>query len=282
MAAQRPPRVVVGIEDPGNCGSALAFAAHEARLAGLQVALVHVGIPAAKDVRVHHSLEDAMAALRELTAGALDITCEVRPGRAAEVLPELSHQARLLVVQHRRLSRLTRHRIPSTAVAVAARVRSRIVSVPEDWTCPPGSRGRIAVGVDAVDEEAEHLLDVAFVMAAAQNTRLLVLHGWAMTTAYDDALVDATMAEEWRTTYRTRLDAVLEPLRARRPGVQVDAEVVHKAPAKALVQQSASVDLLIIGQGRLVHPLVSGLGSVARAVLEDSACPVEVVGGASS
>jgi nucleotide-binding universal stress UspA family protein len=33
----------------------------------------------------------------------------------------------------------------------------------------------------------------------------------------------------------------------------------------------------VLGRGRLEHPLVSHLGSVARAVIRDAACPVEVV-----
>ena len=53
--------------------------------------------------------------------------------------------------------------------------------------------------------------------------------------------------------------------------------MVHEEAGRALLERSATSRLLLVGQGRLVHPLVDRLGSVPRAVLLEADCPVEVV-----
>jgi nucleotide-binding universal stress UspA family protein len=152
-----------------------------------------------------------------------------------------------------------------------------MVSVPEDWVGRPGGRRRIVAGVDAVDDDTDELLKCAFARAAGNEARLSLLHAWSMSSGYDDALVDAKLEEEWSTTYRNRLRARLDALHLTAADVDVELVVVHQAASKALVEHSSGADLLMVGRGRSVHPLLHGLGSVPRKVLEDSRCPVEVV-----
>lgn len=279
MIDHAPPPVLVGVDDLGDSHAALSYAAAEADISGSALMLVHVteGAVAIDPGGENVNLLDAERYVREATEGRVKVETAVRQGPVAPTLAELSRTASLVVVEHRRMSRLGRHRLPSVAGQLAGRVRSRIVSVPEDWAVPAARRGRIVVGLDALDSEADELLQRAVARASRDGARLLLVHAWSMSSAYDNALVEANVEEEWRATYQRRLNQRLDAAHLGRPEVDVEILVIHQTPAKALVEISDEADLLLLGRGRSVHPLVNGLGSVPRAVLEDSRCPVEVV-----
>jgi nucleotide-binding universal stress UspA family protein len=278
--SDRDPRpVVVGLDDLPETHAALSLAAREADVESLGVELVHISRSGegGLDHAPTTDLGCAERCVHDLTDGRVAVVSSIRSGPVEEVLVDLSRHASLLVLEHRRMTRLERHRLPSTAVRVAGHVHCRIVSVPCDWSPALAARGCITVGIDAVDGETEGLLEHAFNQAVRDGARLQLVHAWCMSSQYDDAIVDATVEEEWGAGYRHRLDAMLDPHRARHPEVEVEVDVVHQTAPKALVDRSRTSDRLILGRGRLVHPLVDRLGSVPRAVLEDSRCPVEVV-----
>jgi pimeloyl-ACP methyl ester carboxylesterase len=117
----------------------------------------------------------------------------------------------------------------------------------------------------------------AFARAAELEAELTVVHGWQLPSGYDDAIVDETAVDDWRTRYLQVLHRRLVPLTETHPTVTAAVEIRHLHPADALIQAAKDSDLVVLGRGRLEHPLVSHLGSVARAVIRDAACPVEVV-----
>jgi nucleotide-binding universal stress UspA family protein len=149
--------------------------------------------------------------------------------------------------------------------------------VPQDWQESAIPTSWVTVGIDAVDPQTDHLVQVGFELAAAHAARLRLVHAWSMSTPYDDAVVDAAVEEEWARAYRCRLEELLVPHRAAHPSVTVAVEVVHQDAAKALLHWSEKSDLVVLARGRSVHPLVDGLGSVPRALLEDARCPVQVL-----
>ena len=269
--------VAVGFDGTSDARPALAFAAHEADIRGTHLHLVHVIDPNGVASVGAPDFETAAKWVRDMTGGRVETVVSTRCGSVQDVLADVSRDVELLVVEHRRLSGLRRHRVPSIAVGLAGRVHSRMVSVPKDWDALPGGKACILVGVDAVDAEAEGLLQRAFAQASSEGARLWTVHAWALPNAYDDALVDPGATDAWDTVYRGRLRMVMERHRCNHADVDVTVDVVHQAAAKALVQRSDKADLVLVGQGRLVHPLLNRLGSVSRAVLENSRCPVEVV-----
>jgi nucleotide-binding universal stress UspA family protein len=274
MTARPPPRVLVAVDQPDDSEAGLRYAVAEAERTGGTLELVHVDDPdgpPVDDVAPIHALAE------QLAAGRVHVTTSRRPGPVGPVLIELSRTADLLVLQHHRISRLRRLVHGSTAVTVAGRVHCRMVSVPDAWGGGDQAPTAVTVGVDAVDAEAGRVLDQAFEHAAREGGRLRVVHAWSMSSSYDDALVDDVTADEWTSSYKSRLEADLRDRRAASPSIDVEVDVVHEEAAKALLERSATSRLLLVGQGRLVHPLVDRLGSVPRAVQLDADCPVEVV-----
>lgn len=277
MSHSAPQPVVVAFDGVGS-HAALAFAAREADIIGTPLQLVHVMDPETDVAALHRGpVETAAAAVAELTCGRVKVETLLREGEVPATLTEVSRTASLLVVEHRRVSRLRRHRTPSIAGQVAGRVHSRVVSVPEDWAPGPKGGGCIMLGLDAIDQEADILMTRAFARASRERARLRLVHAWSMATPYDDSLVDPRVEGEWIANYQRMLGQRLKALRLEHRGVDVEMVVVHRAPSQTLIELSTEADLLLLGRGRSVHPLVNGLGSVPRAVLEDARCPVEVV-----
>lgn len=277
-------RVLVAVDDTGECEAALDYACVEALTTRSVLELVHVSEQ--PEPREDAALATLNASARhdaeKRTEGRISIESSVRRGPVVPVLVEASATARLLVVQHRRESRLERLRHGSMAVSLAGHVHCRMVSVPEDWRLR-ATRGAAAgvavvtVGIDAIDAGTDRILGHAFRACERENADLHVVHAWSMSSPYDDALVDTRREEEWAAAYRARLSHVLADARAVHPHVEAQVHVIHQDAAAALVDLSAHSDLLLVGQGRGVHPLIDQLGSVPRAVLRDSSCPVEVV-----
>jgi len=284
MGTDDRSRVLVAVDDTGECDAALDYACVEALTTGSVLELVHVSETSEPvDDQASASLNaSARQDAEKRTEGRVSIESTVRRGPVVPVLVEASASARLLVVQHRHESRLERLRHGSMAVSLAGRVHCRMVSVPEDWRlraarASGGNTALVTVGIDAIDAETERILGHAFQACERENAVLHVVHAWSMSSPYDDALVDAAREDEWATAYRARLSHVLAAARADHPHVAVQVHVIHQDAASALVDLSADSDLLLVGQGRGVHPLLDQLGSVPRAVLRDSSCPVEVV-----
>ena len=91
-------------------------------------------------------------------------------------------------------------------------------------------------------------------------------NGWAIPTA--DGVEDIDKRDD--------IEAVLTPLREKYPDVTVDSEVRYGVPIESLIEETGTVDLLILGVHS--HP-VTGVtfGGVVRGVLAHALCPVCLV-----
>jgi nucleotide-binding universal stress UspA family protein len=279
--------LVVGVTGPGHNTAALRFAVDEAGREGCEVALVHAAHqalppPPPSVLLTYEGLEDVgnqivkevAEELEEISGGSVPCTAASRLGGPVDVLVEASREARLVVLQHRDLSRLARIVVASTANAVAAHAQCPVVSVPEHWS-PPEQATRVTVGVH--EEGAPHqVLDAAFAAAAARGVPLRVVHAWRLDGGYED-LVGATAAEEWRVQQLESLAQVLQQVRVRHPDVPVEPEVRYARPGDVLVEHSAQSDLLVLGRHSHHRPLPDRLGSVARTLIREARCPVMVV-----
>ncbi len=274
-SALRPILLAVG--DSDAYGPSLRFACAEAQRVGAPLRLVHVLEDRTRS-RAHELLEEVAAEARGLTGGAVAPDTLLRTGPVVTELTELSREALLVVLQRRQLSRLQRLVTRSVSAHVGGRAHAPTVSVPEGWQPRRGGPRQVTVGVDGVDsEEGRRLLEHAFARAAEARAELSIVHAWQLPSGYDDAVVAEPEVEEWRERYLRVLHARLGPLRAVHPDVRVSVEIRHLHPAEALIQAAKESDLVVLGRGRLEHPLVEHLGSVARAVMRDADCPTEVI-----
>ena len=263
------------------------YAAREAARLGATLEIVHVApaylptgtLPMVPDGSLqafgHEVLERSRDTARA-EVGGLEIVTTLVSGTRITSLVELSSRARLLVLSAQSLSLADRVWTGATIAGVCARAACPVVVVPHDWT-PVGEVGtrRIVVGFKAPDQAVD-LLASAFAVASSRRAGLVVVHGWKLPSVYDDIVTSRVDTASWREHQTAMIEGEIAHLRRAHPDVKVSIEVVHGRPADALVQASRGADRLLISR-----PLHGGyfhhLGGVARAVLRESRCPVEVL-----
>jgi nucleotide-binding universal stress UspA family protein len=279
--------VVVGVTGRGRETSALRFAAEHARREGARIVLVHVGrvslptvpglvITPAEAIEVAARIVTEVAEeLEELVGGPVAHDTVAVTGVPAQVLVELSRDARLVVVQHRSSTGLERLFVGSTSNGAAARCHCPLVSVPAGWKPDPGGAGEVVAGVHEAGVPRQ-VLEAAFTWADRTGAPLRVVHAWRLDAAYDDIITHRVDAE-WREKQKRLLAAAVADHRDAWPTVPVEVEVRHQWPADVLVDDSRNASLVVIGRRGARGWIPEHLGSLARAVLRSSLCPVMVV-----
>jgi nucleotide-binding universal stress UspA family protein len=212
----------------------------------------------------------------------LTVETHLRLGDYVQQLVDIADGARLLVLGNRSPRSLDRIWTGETVTGVADRAACPVIVVPADYV-PDDVHGRLVVAVQS-PATAMELFDPVFPLADELGAELVVLHAWDLQGVYDDVIADRMVAE--RNQERTELiEKELLHYREAFPRVPVRLYVRHEDPAHALVRVTSGADrlLLLRPASRGVAPQV---GRIARAVLRDSRCPVEVVpsrtGGASA
>jgi nucleotide-binding universal stress UspA family protein len=278
--------LLVGVTAAGENSAALRFALDDARRTGREVTLVHAAwrgppVPppgvrlADADVNVvgQQQADDAHEELNRLSNGDISARTVVRRGQPVNVLVDLSTDASLVVLQRRSLSKLHRLFTGSTVLGVAAHAHCPVVSVPSAWS-PPATAQPVTVGVHGRGAP-QALLDVAFDEAKARETPLRFLHAWRVADAYID-LVGANI-DTWITHTRELLHSELDESSKRHPEVDVEVEVRYQRPVEALVESAARSSLVIVGRHGQDARLPHTVGSLARTLVAQAACPVMVV-----
>lgn len=288
MSVQNPNPIVVAVghDDPHVADSALAFAAAEALREGCGLHLVHalhvvssgpelVLLDFSDIERIGRSVLDGAVERAELlVAGAVPVTSELVHGPAVPSVVEAALKARMIVLQHRDLSRVARVVTRSVSSGVAARAHVPVVSVPAGWTEGPPAEGPrlVTVGVD-IPERCRGILVQAAAHARARGATLHILHTWWFPSVYDEVIMQRVEDDTWSKRAHRAIQDVLDELDGL-GDVPVRVEARHAHPADALLAASQESELLVIGRHDPVVPIGSHLGPVARAVLRDAGCPV--------
>ena len=210
----------------------------------------------------------------------LEVSSQLQPGSAAEMLIEESDRAELLVLGARGggFADLV---IGSTTLRVAYQARCPVVVVPG---APVGAHVRhgVVVGVDG-SEISEAAIEFGFQMASETREKLTALHAWhdpaptgvgvMMPLVYDPVLVDKeealVLAESmagWPEKY---------------PNVEVEHKVVRAHTVHALVTAAATATLLVVGSRCRGSVRSLLLGSVSCDVLHHAPGAVAIVHHAS-
>ena len=273
--------IVVGV-GPEEVDAALEFAAEEAVRAGCGLHLVHAAyvVPSGTETdRLTEGVEawgqqvlaQAVKRAEDMVQGAVPVTHELKHGSPVQVLVDAGRAARMVVLEHRHLSRLSRVVNRTVAGGVAAHLRVPVAAVPSGWTRPSGTPVVVA-GVDVPERSAE-VLGTAVAEARARGAELRVVHSWALPV-HEGMVVDADDRHRWSDRSRAEVRAALDELGD--ASVAIDADVVvHPGRAiEAILTASAGAELLVIGRHDPLVPVGSHIGPVARAVLREATCPV--------
>lgn len=276
-------RIVVGV-GPEEVRSALAFAAEEAVRAGCGLHLVHavhVGAAGPQSILLatvdeeklgRELLDLAVERAERLVDGAVPVTHELVGGAAVPVLVEAGRSARMVVLEHRHLSRLSRVVNRTVAGGVAAHLRTPVVAVPSGWEAPGGPPVVVA-GVDVAERSSE-VLRVAAAEARARDAGLRVVHAWSVPPAYEDLFVASGEQKRWAAESRAEVLAALDRLGDESLATEADVRVRTGRPVEVLLAASEGAALLVIGRHDPLVPVGSHVGPVARGVLREATCPV--------
>lgn len=290
MSHANPPThrtrdLVVGVDGTPSSAAALRYAMKEAARSGGKVDVLHVVadyVPMAGMYPIPP--DDLLAAgrttlestLREVgtSPSGTAVATHLKRGGVVKTLTAAGEHALAIVVGSDRRPVSSRVLTGNVSTGVAARAAVPVVSVPETWR-DDRETGTVLVAVKRPDQ-SDVLMAEAFEVAGRRGSRLVVLHAWRFSSAYDDVIVSdpATLAE-WGERATKEVEELVAPWRRSHPEVEV--EVVHDHSAHAIVTASEDADELIIVRRAHGFPPAAHLGSTARTVLLHAHCPVRVV-----
>jgi nucleotide-binding universal stress UspA family protein len=284
-------KIIVGVDGSDTSFRALRWAVAEAERRGAEVRLVAcyaLPVFAGPDGAVYPGAVDidtlkhsAAAVVNRGTALVKSIDPDVvvdgvtALGVPADVIIEEAQPGDEIVVGTTGHSGLFGGLVGSVASGVIHRAHVPVVAVPAMWADAPVRR--IVVGVDG-SHESLVAMDWAYAEAAATGAELVVVHAWLYPYP-----VSAASPREVRRPMEfdaaCELERCLDHIRAdiEEGTVTVHSRLYEDAAVDALLTESKDADLMVVGcrgRGGLRARL---LGSVSRAMVQHSQCPVAVV-----
>ncbi len=277
--------VVVGVDGSQQNAAAVEWGAREAAQTGADLVLVTAlqlqehrmpWQPKDTEARVRAMLADVAAGTARWLPRARIATAAV-DGKATEVLLTHAPGARLLVLGKRGLGAASRLLVGSTSLAVAGRAHMPVAVVPDAWTVNGYQQAPIVVGVDPFGPH-EQVLQLAFRRAQRLDVPLVAVHGWETPPGM---LMDGPEAAEsvaaWKDEARAELDRVIGGWEKRFPHVRLRTVRSDLHPATAVLDAAQRAQLVVLGRRASSRFHGFAFGSVTRAVLHYSECPVLVV-----
>ena len=214
--------------------------------------------------------EDAMPADRKVTIGR-----ELVYSSPAPALIKMSDQAEMIVVGTAGRGLLARGVLGSVSSTVVRHAGCPVAVIRDEEL--PDPQDPVLVGIDG-SAVSEHATAIAFDEASRRGVDLIALHAWSDVTTEVPALDWATVEEEAQRS----LAESLAGWRQRYPDVTVHRVVVRDRPARNLIEQAESAQLVVVGshgRGGLTGML---LGSVSNTLVHSVRIPVIVAKPASA
>jgi nucleotide-binding universal stress UspA family protein len=278
--------IIVGVDGSPASRVAVDWAARDAALRGADLKLVHVLVPPAvmafpdvpmpsgfmewQEEEGRRLLDSAVKTVEE--AGAqVEVSTDMVSGPAVPALADLSSSAQMIVVGCRGHGALARGLLGSISTGLAHHAHCPVAIIhDEDPLMPHPAMASVVVGVDG-SPASESAVAIAFEQASFRGVDLLAVHAWSDTGVFEFPGADwSTLQAAGEQTLSERLAGWQE----RYPDVPVRRVVVADKPARQLLEQAESAQLLVVGshgRGGIAGML---LGSVSTTVLHGARMPV--------
>lgn len=284
--------IVVGVDGSAVSKVAVDWAARDAAMKGLDLKLVHVlnppvvmafpevPMPAGylqwQEDEGRTILDAAAEVAAAATKGAakdVKTSHEMVSGSSIPTLVEASKGAHMIVVGCRGRGALARGLLGSVSNGLLHHALCPVAVIhDEDPLVPHPSEASVVVGVDG-SPASEKALAIAFEEASLRGVDLLAVHAWSDSTVFEFPGTDwSTLQAMGEETLGERLAGWQEQY----PDVLVRRSVVADRPARQLIEQAESAQLLVVGshgRGGFAGML---LGSVSTAVVNAARMPVIV------
>ena len=286
--------ILVGVDGSSCAKLAVEWAAREAAGRNVPLRIVHVAYPAVgawagwgvspaplpenlvptQEDQARKVIDDAIEIVDAAIEGndRLPVSSEILWSSAVPTLVDLTKQAQMIVVGYHGRGALARGLLGSVSTALVHHAHCP-VAVIHDAAQPSAPTGApVLVGIDG-SPASELAIAIAFDEASWRGGDLLALHAWTDADWPDFPEV------EWSATKATAEETLAERLagwRERYPDVTVRRVVVYGYPARHLLEESKSAQLVVVGshgRGGFAGML---LGSVSSAVVHGAHVPVIV------
>ncbi|WAC90313.1 universal stress protein [Mycobacterium sp. Aquia_213] len=287
--------ILVGVDGSAASLGAVRWAARDAALRNVPLALVHVvdaplpewfevatlaGFRQSQQQRARDFIESAIDAAEESAreCGPVQIDSKVFTSASVPALVDLSTGVAMVVVGDRRHSgELARSFLGSVSSALVYHAHCPVAVIHDDEaTIGCGARAPVLVGIDG-SPASEAATRIAFEEASRRGVALVALHAWAdsrvsgSTRVFQDSKWDAQLAEEEET-----LAQRLAGWRASYPDVAIHRRIEIGDPARWLIDASERAQLIVVGSHGCSRLRGRLLGSVGAAVVKRAKIPVIV------
>lgn len=277
--------ILVGVDGSAFTTAAVRWAAREAQMRNVALTIVHVlPIPlqgwtgwAYMPTKVgphqkkkgYEIIDDAARIARDTTVGPLQINTQMLFSRAVPTLIELTKDAQIMVVGSHGQSGLRWGLLGSTSIALVHHAHCPVAVIHDE--AAPAPQAPVVVGIDG-SPASELATAIAFDEASWRGVDLVALHAWS-----DYHLADYSV--DWSAIKSTAEETLAERLagwQERYPDVHVRRMVVLDQPARYLLSESESSQLVVVGshgRGEFASML---LGSVSTVLAHAARIPVIV------